>query len=57
MKFQEQEWIDICADCDEKRLIYITLDRIENDARMFDEFVTMLRDIKGMDKVVELLNN
>ena len=57
MKFQEQEWISLCADCDEKGLVYITLDRIEKDACAFNELVTMLRDIEGMGQVVELLSN
>lgn len=52
MKYQEKEWIDIGNSPDEKTLIRLVLTRISCDVNQYHIFLDMLRNIKGMDIIV-----
>ena len=55
LKFIEREWLDLSADPKEKDLVTQALGRIELDVNQFEVFVEMLRDIEGMDQIVQIL--
>ena len=54
-KFIESGWISFHQHPTEEELVILALGRIEMDTLQFQKFVTMLRDIKGMEPVVQQL--
>ena len=54
-KFQEKGWLSLTANPAEDELVKLVLGRIEQDANQYDEFLAMLRDIEGMDLIVNTL--
>ena len=55
LRFKEKEWLDLTASPTEEQLVTLVLGRIEQDANQYDEFLAMLRDIEGMDLIVNTL--
>ena len=55
LRYKEKKWMDVREQLDEQALITIALQRIEMDCRQFDTFVSMLKDITGMDLVVKAI--
>ena len=54
-KFQEKEWLGLTASPTEEQLVTLVLGRIEQDVNQFGEFIAMLRDIEGMDQIVNTM--
>ena len=54
-KCKEKKWLGLAANPREEQLATFVLGRIEQDANQYDEFITMLRDIEGMDLIVKTL--
>jgi hypothetical protein len=54
-EFQENHWMDVNADCSEKKLVQCALGKIELDSTNFQLFLPMLRDssLKTVADVVE----
>jgi hypothetical protein len=52
-KYQQEQWIPITEHPDAGGLVTIALNRISTDARQYDVFIDMLKDITGMDIIVE----
>ena len=52
-KYQQEQWIPITEQPDAGGLVTIALNRISTDARQYDVFIDMLKDITGMDIIVE----
>ena len=55
LKYQEKRWLSLTASPAEDELVKLVLGRIEQDANQYDEFLAMLRDIEGMDLIVNTL--
>lgn len=53
--YKKQEWISMEADTTETNLVNIALDRIQLKSSQFEVFVGMLKEITGMDLIVETL--
>ena len=54
LEYQREKWISITATLTEKELVILVLDRISNDAGQYDIFINMLKNIEGMNLI---LNN
>ena len=54
-KFVEKEWLDLIANPTEEQLVTLVLGRIEQDVNQYGDFIAMLRDIEGMDLIVNML--
>ena len=55
LKFIEKEWLGLHADPTEDVLVTQALGRIQSDVNQFEVFVEMLRDMEGMDQIVQNL--
>ena len=55
IKFKEEEWINITAECTEEQLVRYAIQRVQQDFTNFKIFVGMLQDTPGMDIIVEKL--
>ena len=54
-KFREKNWLELTDDRDEEGLAILVLNRIDLDVHSFEEFISILKDIAGMDLIVQLL--
>ena len=54
-KMIEKGWLDPIASPTEEQLVTLVLERIDQDVNQFGEFIAMLRDIEGMDLIVNTL--
>ena len=54
-KFKEKNWLELTDDRDEEGLVILILNRIDLDVHSFEEFISILKDIAGMDLIVQLL--
>ena len=58
IKFKEKEWIDpYVTECSEQELVLNVLRRIELDMHTLDEFIEMLRNIVGLEQIVDVLTS
>ena len=55
LKFQELSWLAIGAEASANELVTLALNRIENDVRNYDVFVHMLRNVTGMEQMVDII--
>ena len=55
LKFMEKKWLETTANPSEKDLVILALSRTDADSYTFHEFVEMLKEISGMDLVVQNL--
>ena len=53
LKFIEEKWIDITSERNEDELVRTALGRIRKDANEYHKFIGMLKDITGMDQIVD----
>ena len=54
LKFKELSWLPIVAEASANELVTLALNRIENDVRDYDVFIYMLRNITGMEQMVDI---
>ena len=54
-KYKEKVWSNICTEQTSNTLVTTALNRIKNDAKHFETFLTMLKDIAGLDLIVAKL--
>ena len=52
LKFQELLWLATGAKASAKELVTLSLNRINNDFKDYDVFINMLRNLKGMEHMV-----
>ena len=55
LHYKQNEWIDITENPIEDELVTLALMRIKQDPNQYDQFVSMLRDIEGMDLIVNTI--
>ena len=55
IKCKNNNWFQVTANPSEKDLVELVLVRIEHSADQFDVFVSMLKDIEGLDQIVKSL--
>ena len=51
LKFQEKEWLSIASQAKADELIRLALDRIKNDIKDYEVFISMLQAITGLSTV------
>ena len=51
----QQRWLDITQNPSENELVQQALQRIKMDPSQYDTFLTMIRDIQGLDPIVKVL--
>lgn len=52
-QFQMKKWLDITTRASEKTLVQVALGRIQQDARQFEIFVHMLRNVTGLEDILQ----
>lgn len=55
LEYQKQKWVNPNATPSETELVTIVLDRIKNDARQYDTFMDMIKNIEGMNLILKKL--
>ena len=55
LKLQERLWLPIGAEASAKELVTLALNRIEDDVRDYEVFINILRNIAGMEQVVNII--
>ena len=55
VQYEQKKWLGVMENPMEKELVNLALTRIEQDPSQYDEFLTMLRNIEGMDLIVKRL--
>ena len=55
LKLQERSWITIGAEASAKELVTLALNRIESNVRDYEVFINILRNIVGMERVVNII--
>lgn len=56
-KFQEEEWLLITEDPTEKELVDTVLGRIKRNPANITTFIDMLKEVTGLDQIVETLED
>ena len=55
-KFVDKGWIDNVGDYSEKELVNVALGRIQLDAKEFNTFYDILKEVTGMELIVKTLD-
>ena len=55
LKFQELSWLPIGAEASANELVPLALNRIENDTSDYEMFINILRNITGMEQLVNTI--
>ena len=55
VRYKQKKWLVVTENPTENELVTIALMRIKQDPSQYDEFLTMLCDIEGMDLIVKTL--
>ena len=53
--YKQKKWLDVTENPSVNDLVTLALTRIKQDSSQYDEFLTMLRNIEGMDLIVKML--
>ena len=54
-KFKMESWIDVNTDCSEDDIVQCALERVQQNAFQFQQFISMLRNTTGMADIVRIL--
>ena len=57
LKFIERMWINLHSDMNASELVSLAIQRTGEDSRIFNEFVTLLSEISGMDALAKDLHD
>ena len=55
LHYKQEQWLDDNEYPTEFELVTIALNRIKTDSSQYDIFLTMLRDIRGLDLIVNAI--
>ena len=56
-KFKEKGWLESSSNPEDDQLVTLILSRIKHDIHQFEEFIAVLKDIDGMDLIVDILTS
>ena len=54
-KFKMESWIAVNTDCSEDDIVQCALERVQQNAFQFQQFISMLRNTTGMADIVRIL--
>lgn len=57
LHYKQNKWLKVTENPREDELVTFALVRIEQDPSQYDIFITMLRDIEGMDLIVNIISS